>query len=154
MMPSIQITAARKAELEAEFLLRTTKMRTEIRSQVEEARAHGDLKENSEYEAARNEQNKNESRIQEIESIIKYAEIVESSHTGFIDIASCVELKKVADGSTKNYCLVGPAEADISTGKLSAESAIGQALIGKKKGDIVSVTTPVGVQEYEIISVE
>ena len=148
------ITEQKKAELESELIERKTVLRSEIGERVATARAHGDLSENAEYHAARAEQGKNEARIMEIESILKYSGIVTRSNSGYVELGATVVIKKEGDTETKTFMIVSDTEADISQNKISTSSPMGSVMIGKKAGDIFMFTTPRGEVSYTIISVE
>ena len=151
MMKKIyQITAEGKKELEAE-LEQLKARRGEIADKISEARDYGDLSENAEYDAAREDQGLVESRIAEIEDIILNAELIKSSNKSTIGIGSKVELKN--GDKVVAYHVVGPVEANPVEGKISNESPIGVALTGKKVGDKAVVTTPKGDINYEIVKV-
>ncbi len=145
-----QITAEGKKELEAE-LENLKARRGEIAEKIAEARDYGDLSENAEYDAAREEQGLVESRVAEIEDIILNAELIKASKKSTIGIGSKVELKN----GTKpvSYHIVGPVEANPVEGKISNESPLGVALMGKKIGDKAIVTTPKGEINYSIVAV-
>jgi transcription elongation factor GreA len=143
--------------LRAELQHRKSKMRPEITEAIAEARAHGDLKENAEYHAAREQQSFNEGRIQDIEGKLADAQV--------IDVANIPNNEKVIFGVTVTlietesqeeitYKIVGEDEADLKIGKISVMSPIARGLIGKSVGDAVTVTTPGGEHEYEIDRVE
>lgn len=117
------------------------------------AKSLGDLSENAEYHAAREEQGKLEDRIQQIEYILKHAEIVERSQTDTIDIGATVVVKKEGETNTRTFEIVGSEETDMLSGKISYKSPIGTALHGKKAGDVVSVSTPRGDIAYTVILV-
>ncbi|MDQ5932561.1 MAG: transcription elongation factor GreA [Patescibacteria group bacterium] len=145
-----QITAEGKVELEAE--LESLKARRgEIAEKIAEARDYGDLSENAEYDAAREEQGLVESRVAEIEDILLNAELIKASRKSTVGIGSKVELKNGAKSVT--YHVVGPVEANPLEGKISNESPIGLALMGKKVGDKASVVTPKGEINYSIVAV-
>lgn len=146
-----QITAEGKKELEAE-LEQLKARRGEVADKIAEARDYGDLSENAEYDAAREDQGLVESRIAEIEDIILNAELIKSSNKSTIGIGSKVELKN--GDKVVAYHVVGPVEANPVEGKISNESPIGVALTGKKVGDKAVVTTPKGDINYEIVSVK
>ena len=145
-----QITAEGKKELEAE-LEQLKSRRGEIAEKIAEARDYGDLSENAEYDAAREEQGLVESRVAEIEDIIQNAEMIKNSKKTAIHLGSKVELKSGAKKVA--YHVVGPVEADPIAGRISNESPIGQALMGKKVGDKAKVSTPKGDIQYEIVSI-
>lgn len=150
MKKHYQITIEGKAELEEE-LTQLKSRRGEIADKIAEARDFGDLSENAEYDAAREEQGLLETRIAEIEDILNNAEIIKSSGRKTIGLGSRVELK--TDDKIVTYTLVGPVEADPLEGKISNESPIGLALFGKRVGDAVTITTPRGDVTYEISQV-
>ena len=150
MKKQYQITTEGKKELEAE-LEQLKSRRGAIAEKIAEARDYGDLSENAEYDAAREEQGLVESRIAEIEDIVQNAEIIKASRKSTIGLGSKVELKN--GSQTINYHMVGPVEANPIEGKISNESPIGIALAGKKVGDTATVTTPKGEITYEIINV-
>lgn len=149
------ITLEKKAELEAELKDLTTNKRKEIADALEYAKSLGDLSENAEYHQAREDQARLEDRIAEVEYILKNAEIAERHHAGIVEVGTTVKVKK--SGSTKemSYILVGSEEADIAAGKISNESPLGGALMGKKAGDSVTITTPKGEEvTYKIVSID
>lgn len=150
MKKMYKITKEGKAELEQE-LEQLKGRRGEIADKIAEARDYGDLSENAEYDAAREEQGLVETRIAEIEDIVQNAEIIVSAKKGVVGLGSVVELKK--GDKTVTYTVVGPVEADPLQGKISNESPIGEALMGKKVGETVVITTPKGEIEYEVITV-
>jgi transcription elongation factor GreA len=145
-----QITDEGKAELEAE-LAELKSRRGAIADKIAEARDFGDLSENAEYDSAREEQGLVESRIAEIEDILLNAEIIKASGKTKVALGSKVELK--TGKKTVTYSIVGPVEADPLEGKISNESPIGEALMGKKVGDTVSIATPKGEISYEIVKI-
>ena len=123
---------------------------------IAEARSHGDLSENAEYHAAREQQSFIEGRINEIEARLSHAEIIDVtrlSANGRVVFGATVEMQDQDGGITLIYQLVGDDEADIKSGLLSVSSPIARALIGKLEGDVVDVTAPGGVKSYEIVSV-
>jgi transcription elongation factor GreA len=123
---------------------------------IAEARAHGDLSENAEYHAARDQQSFIEGRINDIEGRLSNAEIIDVTRltaNGRVVFGSTLQLEDQDGGNKVQYQLVGDDEADIKLGKLSVSSPIARALIGKNEGDVVDVTTPGGTRSYEIVSV-
>lgn len=141
------ITAQGKQDLEAE-LQQLKGRRGEVADKIAAARDFGDLSENAEYDAAREEQGLLETRIAEIEEILQNAQIIDAGGSAVVVLGSTVEL--TADTKTVTYTVVGPVEADPLEGKISNESPIGQALMGKSVGDTVSITTPKGELTYTI----
>jgi transcription elongation factor GreA len=140
----------KKLQDEYEFL---TKVRMEeIKVAIAEARSFGDLSENAEYDAAKNEQTKCYTRIKELEELIQHAIIVEESDNGTVGLGSSVKILR--DGIECEYKIVGSNEADPFENKISDRSPVGAALIGKKKGDVVQTTTNKGrVIEIKVLDV-
>jgi transcription elongation factor GreA len=123
---------------------------------IAEARAHGDLKENAEYHAAREQQGFIEGRIAEIEAKLSNAQVIDVTTlpaTGKVVFGTTVVLADESDGSEKTYQIVGEDEADIKAGRISVQSPIARALIGKEEGDVVDVQAPGGQRAYEIVEV-
>jgi len=149
MNKKYQITDSGRKELEKE-LAELKSRRGEIAEKIAEARSFGDLSENAEYDAAREEQGLLETRIIEIEDILQHASIIKSADATVVGLGSAVELKN--SDKTVTYTVVGPVEADPMEGKISDESPIGQALMGKKVGDEVTISTPKGEIVYTISS--
>lgn len=149
MKKTYQITAEGRQELEKELALLKGR-RGEIADRIAEARDYGDLSENAEYDSAREEQGVVETRIAEIEDILMNAEEIKAKKGGKIHLGSSVTLK---NGTTREYTIVGPVEADPVNGKISDQSPIGLALMGKSEGDQVTISTPKGDVEYKIVSV-
>src|SRR4029078_1422051 len=127
--------------------------RKEVIERIREAAAHGDLSENADYAQAREEQSFIEGRIMEIEDIIKNAEIITTNgHGSNVTIGSTVHAK--ASGQEKKYTIVGSNEANPKENKISNESLVGKALLGRKSGEKFAVTAPAGEMEYEIIAID
>jgi transcription elongation factor GreA len=123
---------------------------------IAEARAHGDLSENAEYHAARDQQSFIEGRINDIENRLGNCEVIDVTTltaSGRVVFGSTVELEGQEGGAAVRYQLVGDDEADIKQGLLSVSSPIARALIGRSEGDVVDVSTPGGTRSYEIVSV-
>lgn len=150
------MTAGGFAALEDELKQRQQVERQRIIQAISEARALGDLSENAEYHAAKEAQSLNEGRIQELESLIGRADIIDVSKLGgdTIKFGATVQLIDDDTDEKKSYQIVGEPEADVRSGKVSIGSPIARALIGKKVGDSVQVNTPGGGKSYEVISVE
>lgn len=128
--------------------------RPEIIQRIKEARAQGDLSENAEYDQALEDQSKLEGHILELEHILKTAKIIESSGDGnTISLGNTVVLRDVETGDEETYTLVGTAEADPFENRISNESPVGFAIIGKKAGDTVVVNTPAGELSYFIVEI-
>lgn len=150
MKKQYHLTEHGKRELEAE-LADLIESRGEIADKIAEARDYGDLSENAEYSAAREEQGRVETRINEIENILQNADIiVESTRKGVVALGSTVTLQ---NGKKAIYKIVGPVEADPLEGKISNESPLGEALMGKKVDDHVEIETPKGKVDYKILEI-
>ena len=152
-----QITAEGLRKLEEELAQRKGPIREEIVERLKEARAQGDLSENSEYDQAKEDQGKNESRIVELELMIKTAVIIDTSSSGnegMVSLGCTVILKDVETGEEETYTVVGTTEADPFNNKISNESPVGTAILGKKVHDVVVANTPAGELSYEILEVK
>lgn len=126
-----------------------TSVRKEIADRIEAAKSLGDLSENAEYQEAKDAQSQNESRIVELDEILREAVLISEDHrTDIVDIGSTVEV--VSPQGAVSYTIVGSEESDPTTGKISNESPLGKAFLGKKKGETVEVKTPSGVLEFLI----
>ncbi len=147
------LTQAKKAELETELKHRKSAIRPEIGERLQAARALGDLSENAEYQSSRDEQGKNEGRIQQIEAILKTAKVIERSGSSKVELGATVVVKKLADGAEKTFIIVDDVEADIAQNKISPSSPIGGAMLGKLAGQSFTISTPRGDVDYEILSV-
>jgi len=149
---------ARGAEMLREELRRLkSEARPRIIQAIADARGHGDLKENAEYHAAKEEQGFVEGRIQEIESRLLNSEIIDVTrlaNTGRVVFGATVELIDEADGKSVSYRIVGEDEADIAAGRISIASPIARAMIGRSKGDVAVVAAPGGERCYEIVKVD
>ena len=149
----ILLTAKGFAELEEELNeLRTTKREENIQA-IKEARSHGDLSENSEYDAARDEQAKIEARIQELEYKLEHATIIDASNKDTVNVGCDVTILYVDDDEEDTYSIVGSLEADPFENKISNESPIGSAIIGKKVGDIVDVAANGSSYKVKILKI-
>ena len=150
------ITLRGAEALRAELKRLKSEARPAIIRQIAEARGHGDLSENAEYHAAREQQGFIEGRISEIERKLGNAEVIDPStvpNTGKVVFAAIVELEDQAGGVRVVYQIVGEDEADIRAGRISVTSPIARALIGKAEGEVVEVTAPGGLRSYEIVTV-
>ena len=151
----ITINGLKKLKDELVFL--KEKKRPEIVAAISEARSHGDLKENAEYHAAKEQQSHNEGRIQEIEDIIARANVIDVtkiSNDGKVIFGSTVFLQNLDTSEKINYKIVGKDEADLNQKLLYFKSPIAKGLIGRNKDDLVEVSTPAGVKNFEIIDVK
>ncbi|MBR9975452.1 MAG: transcription elongation factor GreA [Bacteroidetes bacterium] len=143
-------------ELEKELQAMKGKGRAEMAGKIAEARAHGDLSENAEYDAAKEEQGLFELRISKLEGLLSRARIIEKNElpTDAVYILSDVTLEDLIHGGTVTYRLVSPEEADFEKNKISVTSPIGKAMLKKKIGDVVKVQVPAGSLEYKILDVK
>jgi transcription elongation factor GreA len=142
--------------LRAELKRLKSEARPNVIKAIAEARGHGDLSENAEYHAAREQQGFIEGRISELESKLSTAEIIDTTrltNTGRIVFGASVELESQDDGGAVKYQIVGEDEADIRAGRISITSPIARALVGKSEGDVVDVDAPGGVKSFEVVSV-
>ena len=155
-MEKIPMTPSGYAALEAELRRRQQEERPRIIQAIAEARALGDLSENAEYHAAKEAQSLNEGRIQELESILSRADVIDLSKLNgkTVKFGATVKLVDEDTEEEKTYQIVGDGEADVRGGRLSSSSPIARALIGKYEGDSVQFMAPKGLVSYEIESVE
>lgn len=141
--------------LQEELENRKTAISAEIAERLMEARSQGDLSENSEYDEAKEQQAANEMRISEIENMLKNARVIDDADISGTEVSlgSVVTILDVEMNEKSEYQLVSSSEENIFAGKLSSESPIGAAIMGKKKNTVVSVKTPVGFLEYKILKI-
>jgi len=142
--------------LKAELARLKTVDRPAVTAAIAEARAHGDLKENAEYHAAREQQGFIEGRIQDIEGKLSHAQIIDVTtlpRTGRVVFGVTVDIEHVETGEARTYQIVGDDEADFKVGKISVNSPIARGLIGKEEGDEVLIETPGGRVAYEVVAV-
>ncbi len=128
--------------------------RKEIADKLEFAKGLGDLSENAEYHEAREAQAALEDRISQLESVLTNAEIVTAHHSNTVEVGSVVHVQKSSDKAKHTYSIVGSEEADTAAGKISFKSPLGQALLGKKKGEEFKFKTPKGDVTYKVVSIE
>ena len=150
------ITMRGAEALRAELKRLKTEARPSVIKQIAEARGHGDLSENAEYHAAREQQGFIEGRIGEIERKLANAEVIDPAElpdTGKVVFGATVELEDQDGGARVVYQIVGEDEAEIRAGRISITSPIARALIGKSEGEVVDVTAPGGVRSYEIVAI-
>lgn len=155
-MDKIPMTPSGHAALTEEYRRRTSEDRPAIIAAISEARAHGDLSENAEYHAAKEQQSLNEGRIQELESLLALADVIDISKLSgtTVKFGATVTIVDEDTDEQKTLTIVGDAEADASNGRISISSPIARALIGKEVGDSVEVAAPGGTRAYEILKVE
>ena len=151
------ITVTGLEKLKNELIFLKEKKRPEIVAAISEARSHGDLKENAEYHAAKEQQSHNEGRIEEVNDIIARADVIDVkkiTNEGKVIFGSTVYLVNLDTGEEINYKIVGKDEADLKKKLIYFQSPIGKGLIGKNRGDLVEITTPNGVKNFEISDVK
>ncbi len=148
-----KMTAAGKAELEAELEQLKTEGRIDIAEKLKVARSYGDLSENSEYDEAKSEQAKIEARINELEYQLDNAVIIDAGDSDAVGMGSKVTVLRKTDGVEATYEIVGFSQSNPSAGKISDESPVGKALVGAKVGDVVVVEAPIGNLEFEILAI-
>ena len=155
MAEEVILTKEGKEELEKRLEYLKVEKRAEITERIKEAREHGDLSENAEYDAARNEQAHNEARIRELESLIENANIIDESliDTTIVNVGSVVLVVNTQTGKEIEYTIVGTNEADPLSGKISDVCPVGVALVGKRAGDVVTAVLPRGNATYKIVHV-
>ncbi|MCV6547779.1 MAG: transcription elongation factor GreA [Cohaesibacter sp.] len=155
-MEKIPMTPAGHEALAAELKQRSAEERPRIIAAIAEARAHGDLSENAEYHAAKEQQSLNEGRIAELEDKLSRAEVIDVAKMSGsrVKFGATVTIVDEDTDEEKTYQIVGDMEADIAQGKISLSSPIARALIGKEEEDSVEVTAPGGARSYEILSVK
>ena len=154
-MNKVPITPEGKSLVESEVKNRKAIERPRIINSIAEARAHGDLSENAEYHAAKEEQSHNETKIMELEDTLSRAEVIDPSMLGGDEIKFSATVLIVDEETDKEseYKIVGEIEADFKLGKISIQSPLARALIGKSTGDSVEVNTPGGGKSYEILKI-
>ena len=151
------ITVYGLEKLKEELIFLKEKKRPEIVAAIAEARSHGDLKENAEYHAAKEQQSHNEGRVQEIEDLIARANVIDVTkinNNGKVIFGSTVYLQNLDTNEKTEYKLVGKDEADLKKKLIFFQSPIGRGLIGKNKNDLVEILTPAGTKNFEIINVK
>ena len=151
------ITVSGLEKLKEELIFLKEKKRPEIVAAIAEARSHGDLKENAEYHAAKEQHSHSEGRIQEIEDLIARANVIDvtnMNNDGKVIFGSTVYLQNLDTNEKIEYKLVGKDEAALKNKLIFFQSPIGKGLIGKNKNDLVEITTPSGIKNFEIIDVK
>jgi transcription elongation factor GreA len=141
--------------LKEELIELRTKGRADIARQIAEARDKGDLSENAEYDAAKDAQGLLELKISKLEDLVANARLIDESSidTSQVSILSKVKIKNKKNGTTVTYTLVSEEEADLKSGKISVQSPIGKGLLGKKVGEVASITVPAGQMEFEVVDI-
>ena len=151
------ITAKGALRLRAELEELKSVKRPEVIAAIAEARAHGDLKENAEYHAAREQQGFIEGRIKHLEGELSHAQVIDIGNLSVGDkvvFGATVELADADSGEERTYQNVGDLEADIKQGLIAISSPVARAIIGKHDGDVITIEAPGGIREYEIVSVK
>ena len=154
-MATIYMTAEGLQKLKEELQFLESTERPRVIRAIAEAREKGDLSENAEYDAAKEEQSNLESKISQLKAQMAEARIIDETriNTNEVQILTKVKIKNVKNGATKTYHLVTEGEADIAAGKLSVTTPIAKGLLGKKVGDIVEVEVPAGIMTFEILEI-
>ena len=152
----VYLSKAKIQELEAELKDLKTRGRKEVAQKIADARSHGDLRENADYDAAKEEQAHLERRIAYLEDILSRARTIDPKEfePGVAALLTRVRVRNVQNGYEMEYVLVSPEESDINQNKISVTSPVGKALMGKREGETVKVKVPAGWLEREILSVE
>lgn len=151
----VYLTKERIIEIEKELKEMKTAGRKAMAEKIAEARAHGDLSENAEYDAAKEEQGLFELKISKIENVLSRARVIDTSQfeEGKVHILSKVKIKNLRNKKTFDYLLVSPEEADFQEGKISITSPVGKGLLGTQVGDKVKIQAPAGILDYEILEI-
>ena len=151
----VYLTRERIVEIEKELKELKTNGRKQMAEKIAEARAHGDLSENAEYDAAKEEQGLFELKIAKMEDVLSRARVVDTSQfeAGKVHILSKVKIKNLKNKKIFDYLLVSPEEADFQEGKISITSPVGKGLLGTQVGEKVKIQAPAGILEYEILEV-
>ena len=154
-MATIYMTAEGLQKLKEELQFLESTVRPRVIRAIAEAREKGDLSENAEYDAAKEEQSNLESKISQLKAQMAEARIIDETriNTNEVQILTKVKIKNVKNGATKTYHLVTEGEADIAAGKLSVTTPIAKGLLGKKVGDVVEVKVPAGIMTFEILEI-
>lgn len=152
----VYLTKDRLVEIEKDLKVMKMNGRKEMAAKIAEARAHGDLSENAEYDAAKDEQGLFELKISKIEDVLSRVRLIDKSQfsSDQVHILADVKIKNTKTKKTVKYTLVSPEEADFQSGKISVTSPVGKSLLGTKVGDKVKVKAPAGLLEFEILSID
>ena len=152
----VYLSKERLLEIEQELKELKTNGRKQMAERIAEARSYGDLSENAEYDAAKDEQGLLELKISKLEQLLSRAQLIDISSMprDQVHILSTIEVKNLNNSKEFKYTLVSPEEADLAKGKIAMTSPVGQAFMGKKAGDIVQAKVPAGLIKFEILSIE
>lgn len=148
------LTAEGKQKLEQELLALKEVKRPQVAERIRQAKEEGDLRENAEYDDAKLEQGFVEGRIRELEYLLKHVQIIEANGSALVSIGSTVTIREQDTDDDETYTVVGATEASPSNGRISNESPLGRALLGKKKGATVRVETPNGQVVFKVVKVQ
>lgn len=153
---AVKLTKEGYENLRKELVFLQTTKRQEVIKAIEEARAHGDLKENAEYDAAKEAQGHLEKRIAELDDMLSAASVLDDEQidASKVYLGAKVTIRDLNKNAEFQWQLLSPAEADFAQGKISAESPVGNALIGKEEGDEVEINIPAGTLKYKILKIE
>ena len=157
MAEVVLLTREGYEKIKEEYERHTSVSRLEVAERIKEARSFGDLSENAEYDAAKEEQAELEERINKLENMLRNAKIIEddeAGEAGTVGVGNKVVLKNITTGETEEYRIVGKTEADPFQGRISNESAVGKAVLGSALGSKVEVEVPAGKIHYEILEIE
>jgi transcription elongation factor GreA len=151
----VYLSKERIRELEKELVELKTNGRKQMAERIAEARAHGDLSENAEYDAAKEEQGLLELKISKLDELLAHAQVIDTSNMpkDQAHILSTIKVKNLNNNKTYEYTLVSPQEADLEQGKIAISSPVGQALMGTKVGDVVQAKVPAGIIKFEILEI-
>ena len=151
----VYLTRERLLEIEKELQEMKTNGRKQMAAKIAEARAHGDLSENAEYDAAKEEQGLFELKISKMEDVLSRARVIDTSKMAAdeVHLLSTVKIKNIKTKKVVEYLLVSPEEADFQEGKISITSPVGKGLLGTQVGDKVKIQAPAGILDYEIIEI-
>ena len=154
-MNKVPMTVVGFDTLKEELRWRQQEERPRIIEAISEARSHGDLSENAEYDAAKDAQGHLEAKIAQLEDLVANARLLDETKidTSQVSILSKVTIKNKKNGASVTYTLVSEEEADLKSGKISTMSPIGKGLLGKKKGDVAKIKTPAGEMEFEVLNI-
>lgn len=155
MSDTVYLTRQRLNELQKEYEILTTVRRTEIAQKIADARSHGDLSENADYDAAKEEQGLLELQIQKLGQLLSKAQVITSDQfpSDKVYILSKVKLKDLNSQQIIEYTMVSDSEANFLQNKISVSSLVGKALLGKKVGELVEIKVPAGILKYEILEI-
>lgn len=155
MAEAVLLTREGLEKIKAEYDMLVSEKREEISERLKEAISYGDLSENAEYDAAKNEQAEIEERIHKLETMIKNAKVIDESEISkdYVNVGTIVKVRIQETGTVCHYAIVGLAESDPFEGKISNDSPVGRSLIGERVGAVVEIQVPNGIRHYEILEI-